>query len=103
CSCFIVVLSRCHLSSDVLADTTRGMTPDAPSTLDHHVLPCSGERALASLSEPVRAWFRQRFGDPTLAQRLAWPVVAAGKNLLLSAPTGSGKTIAAFLPVLDQL
>src|SRR5262249_3927819 len=50
-----------------------------------------------------RRWFRQRFGEPTPAQRLAWPVLAAGKNLLLAAPTGSGKTLAAFLPILSDL
>ena len=36
-------------------------------------------------------------GGPTPAQRLAWPIVAAGENLLLVSPTGTGKTLAAFL------
>jgi ATP-dependent Lhr-like helicase len=56
-----------------------------------------------ALSPAVRAWFTQRFGQPTPIQRLAWPDVADGKNVLLSAPTGSGKTLAAFLPLLDHL
>jgi ATP-dependent Lhr-like helicase len=79
------------------------MAPDAQQSLEYHVLPCSAENALATLSEPVSSWFRQHLGEPTTAQRLAWPVLASGKNLLLAAPTGSGKTLAAFLPILDRL
>src|SRR4051812_2730530 len=65
--------------------------------------PPSSHTALSPFAEPVRRWFRQRFGEPTAAQRLAWPALAAGSNLLLGAPTGSGKTLAAFLPILDHL
>src|SRR5439155_10615971 len=63
----------------------------------------SDENALSALSVPVRAWFAQRFGRPTAAQRAAWPVLAAGRNLLLSAPTGTGKTLAAFAPLFGEL
>src|SRR5436309_2813054 len=66
--------------------------------------PCtSDESALAALPAPVREWFTQRFGSPTPAQRAAWPVLASGRNLLLSAPTGTGKTLAAFAPLLGEL
>lgn len=51
----------------------------------------------------VRAWFAERLGEPTEAQRLAWPAIAAGEHVLLAAPTGSGKTLAAFLLALDRL
>src|SRR5438477_221614 len=64
--------------------------------------PVCEESALAALPEAMRAVFVERLGRPTPIQRAAWPVVAAGKNLLLSAPTGSGKTLAAFLPLLGQ-
>lgn len=64
---------------------------------------CSAEPALATRLCEVRGWFEQRFGSPTLGQRLAWPAIDAGRNLLLSAPTGGGKTLAAFLPILDKL
>ena len=57
----------------------------------------------ALLTEPARTWFRDRIGEPTSAQRLAWPVVAAGENLLLCTPTGSGKTLAGMLPVVDRI
>ena len=46
---------------------------------------------------------RERFGEPTLAQRLGWPAIASGQNCLIVAPTGSGKTLAAFLAALDHL
>jgi ATP-dependent Lhr-like helicase len=55
------------------------------------------------IPEAVARWFRQRFGAPTEVQRAAWSHFATGCHLLLSAPTGTGKTLAAFLPILVQL
>jgi ATP-dependent Lhr-like helicase len=53
---------------------------------------------------PVRDWFEATFPDgPTPAQRLAWPVIAGGENLLLVSPTGTGKTLAAFLAIVARL
>lgn len=53
---------------------------------------------------PVRDWFAGAFpGGPTPAQRLAWPPIAAGENVLLISPTGTGKTLAAFLAIVDRL
>src|SRR5437762_1979887 len=66
-------------------------------------VPCSSTTALAALAEPVATWFEQRFGEPTAAQRLAWPALQDGKHLLLCSPTGSGKTLAAFLPIVSEL
>lgn len=51
----------------------------------------------------VRDWFRERLGDPTEVQRLAWPEIAAGRHLLITAPTGTGKTLAATLWAIDRL
>jgi ATP-dependent Lhr-like helicase len=51
----------------------------------------------------IRDWFRERFGEPTEPQQLAWPPIAAGEHTLIAAPTGSGKTLAAFLVCLDRL
>ncbi|WP_437650010.1 DEAD/DEAH box helicase [Sorangium sp. So ce362] len=51
----------------------------------------------------VDRWFRGRFGAPAPAQERAWPVIAAGHDTLISAPTGAGKTLAAFLFCLDRL
>ena len=59
----------------------------------------------AGLFHPaVAGWFRAEFPDgPTAAQRLAWPRIAAGANVLLVSPTGTGKTLAAFLVGLDGI
>lgn len=50
----------------------------------------------------VRAWFEAAYGIPTDIQARAWPLIAAGKHVLLTAPTGSGKTLTAFLWALDR-
>jgi ATP-dependent Lhr-like helicase len=61
-------------------------------------------QALALLSEPVRAWFTESFAHgPTRAQKLAWPPIAAGEHVVVMSPTGTGKTLAAFLAILDRL
>jgi ATP-dependent Lhr-like helicase len=65
--------------------------------------PAAADAAFAALAPPAAEWFRRRFGAPTAAQRLAWPVIVRGGHLLLSAPTGAGKTLAAFLPILRAL
>lgn len=53
---------------------------------------------------PVRDWFEAAFpGGPTPAQALAWPAIADGEHLLLVSPTGTGKTLAAFLAIIDRL
>ncbi|MDY7035240.1 MAG: DEAD/DEAH box helicase, partial [Thermodesulfobacteriota bacterium] len=57
-----------------------------------------------SLFHPIIAdWFINRFHKPTGIQEKAWPEIAAGKNLLITAPTGSGKTLTAFLWSIHQL
>jgi len=53
---------------------------------------------------PVTAeWFKAVFDVPTAPQRMGWPVIARGENALILAPTGTGKTLAAFLACLDRL
>lgn len=51
----------------------------------------------------TREWFRTALGKPTPAQRQGWPAIARGESTLLLAPTGTGKTLAAFLWCLDRL
>src|SRR5271156_4490007 len=59
--------------------------------------------ALPSFHPAVAAWFTRTFDAPTPAQAQAWPAIQSGRNVLVAAPTGSGKTFAAFLAAMDQL
>jgi len=54
-------------------------------------------------SENTRIWFETAVGQPTPVQREAWRAVSEGGDVLISAPTGTGKTLAAFLYALDGL
>src|SRR4051812_42459770 len=51
----------------------------------------------------VQAWFAESLGPPSAPQRLGWPAIASGAHTLLLAPTGTGKTLAAFLWELNAL
>ena len=65
--------------------------------------PRSADAAL-SLFHPVTAnWFRAVFDEPTAPQIEGWPAIARGESTLILAPTGTGKTLTAFLWCLDQL
>jgi ATP-dependent Lhr-like helicase len=59
--------------------------------------------ALEAFSPATRQWFAGAFEAPTEAQVGAWQAAAAGEHALVIAPTGSGKTLSAFLWALDQL
>src|SRR4026208_986293 len=52
---------------------------------------------------PVAEWFQPSVGVPTGVQAEAWPVIQSGRDALIAAPTGSGKTFAAFLSSIDRL
>ena len=59
--------------------------------------------ALDHFSEATRTWFGAAFAAPTPAQEGAWEAIGAGRNALVVAPTGSGKTLSAFLWSIDRL
>jgi ATP-dependent helicase Lhr and Lhr-like helicase len=51
----------------------------------------------------IAEWFQASVGTPTDVQAEAWPAIQSGRDALIAAPTGSGKTFAAFLSSIDQL
>ncbi|WP_408294490.1 DEAD/DEAH box helicase [Paraburkholderia sediminicola] len=79
-------------------------TSDA--ALDHALDPASDPLTVSALDDlhpAVTNWFRKAFPAPTDAQAAAWPQIRSGRSTLVAAPTGSGKTLTAFLSALDEL
>jgi ATP-dependent Lhr-like helicase len=58
---------------------------------------------LPSFHPLICQWFQAHFSEPTEAQRLGWPAIQNRQDTLIAAPTGSGKTLTAFLASLDRL
>ncbi len=57
--------------------------------------------ALDRFHPEIQRWFAGRFRVPTDVQERSWPRIAGGEHLLITAPTGSGKTLTAFLWAID--
>jgi ATP-dependent helicase Lhr and Lhr-like helicase len=63
-----------------------------------------GVKSVLSFFHPlIRQWFSEKVGKPTEVQEKAWPEIVKGGHVLVTAPTGCGKTLAAFLWGLNQL
>ena len=79
---------------------TRSHAAPVPKTAAH----AEQDPCVERLFHPTLAqWFRDTIGTPSPPQALGWPAIARGEHVLIAAPTGSGKTFAAFLCALDQL
>src|SRR5687767_12533897 len=63
----------------------------------------SESKAIDTFHPLVREWFLETLGSPSPPQREGWPRIASGADTLILAPTGTGKTLAAFLWELDTL
>ncbi|HXR02063.1 MAG TPA: DEAD/DEAH box helicase, partial [Pseudomonas sp.] len=66
-------------------------------------LPQTLDPVLDAFHPAVSAWFRATFPAVTAAQAQAWPLIKRRQSTLIAAPTGSGKTLTAFLAVIDDL
>jgi ATP-dependent Lhr-like helicase len=65
--------------------------------------PTATSTPLDGFSPRTKRWFESSFEAPTPAQAQGWPAIASGANTLICAPTGSGKTLSAFLWGIDSL
>ena len=77
------------------------MSPPRPSA--GPAQPVAEADPFACFHPATTAWFKAVFESPTAPQRMGWPVIARGESALILAPTGTGKTLTAFLWCLDRL
>ena len=71
--------------------------------IEHYTKPFSDEESLDSLNIFIRKWFTSRYKELTPPQRYSFRHIKEGRNLLITAPTGSGKTFSAFTAILSDL
>ena len=58
---------------------------------------------ISAFHPAVRSWFDEAFESATPVQSAAWTAINSDQNVLIAAPTGSGKTFAAFLCAINEL
>lgn len=63
----------------------------------------SEETVLNMLKPYVKKWFKEKYEEMTPVQRKTIPLVKSGYNVLVSSPTGTGKTLAVFLGLIDNM
>jgi ATP-dependent Lhr-like helicase len=61
------------------------------------------DQVLSLLHPIVSEWFRAKYDSVTEAQSKAVPLIHSGESVLVSSPTGSGKTLTAFLSIINEL
>ncbi|SIT41253.1 ATP dependent helicase, Lhr family [Paraburkholderia ribeironis] len=90
-------------SAPITAAADAASRPAASHTAPGLALAPSTRHALEGFHPAVAGWFLNTFLAPTDAQTAAWPQIRRGRSTLVAAPTGSGKTLTAFLSALDDL
>jgi ATP-dependent Lhr-like helicase len=63
----------------------------------------SDKESLGVLNKDVREWFTSNFKELTMPQSFTFKLVSEHKNILVAAPTGSGKTMSGFVAILSDL
>src|SRR3569623_2037881 len=92
------------VSSTTANPTTATTAADSPRALPAPLVDrAAAHDALVGFHPAVAGWFLKSFPAPTAAQAAAWPQIRQGRSTLVAAPTGSGKTLTAFLSALDDL
>ncbi len=79
------------------------VAPEASPDAVGPAVEAKSEAALSLFHPITAAWFGAVFDGPTAPQREGWPAIARGDSTLILAPTGTGKTLTAFLWCLDRL
>ncbi|MEM3482801.1 MAG: ATP-dependent helicase, partial [Candidatus Micrarchaeaceae archaeon] len=72
-------------------------------TIQQYSKPFSDEESLSGLNSAIRAWFTKKYKELTPPQKYSFKLIHESKNLLITAPTGSGKTFSAFMSILSDL
>ena len=85
------------------AKTTSAVQTSSVTEINSTVQGSAGDAALALFHPMTAAWFKAVFDGPTAPQVEGWPAIARGESTLILAPTGTGKTLTAFLWCLDKL
>lgn len=63
----------------------------------------SKDEVMGMMEPLISTWFNERFDDLTIPQSKAIPVIHQRRNVLVSSPTGSGKTLTAFTSIINEL
>ncbi|MDE1873546.1 MAG: ATP-dependent helicase [Candidatus Micrarchaeota archaeon] len=71
--------------------------------IEYYKKPFSKEESLGALNFYIRDWFEKRYKNPTPPQLYSFKLIREKRNLLITAPTGSGKTFSAFMTILSDL
>jgi len=71
--------------------------------MSNAIVDYTDEEVLEGLRQYVRSWFLGKYGGLTPVQRRTIPLVKQGYNVLVSSPTGTGKTLAVFLGIIDNI